>query len=835
MSEDRKTSFYISGVVTAGLVCVVLAALHLPFELFDLKFVLLAALTLGVGALSTIKIPRFKSHIAVSDTFIFLVLLLYGGEYAILLSAVEAFVSSWRFCNKKVTVFFNAATMAVSTSSVVLVLQFLDLYSERQLYGTAKRGTSFVFALTIIAVTQFVVNTSLASVYDALKGRISTWEVWKTKYIWSFLTYFVGIGGASMLYQLSDSIGFGILAATFPLIFFVYLSYRMYLKKVAASVQQAEQAEQYARILEAQSEALRASEERFRSAFDYAPIGIALVSATGSWLKVNRALSDILGYSESELLACDFQSITQPEDLGRSLVKVNELLAGKIANCQMEQRFRHRSGFTIWTSFSVSAASPSQSAAPNLIFQIQDITHKKYADQQLQYEATHDALTGLPNRAFFMNRLTEALPKAQHFSNYNVSVLFIDLDRFKYVNDSLGHLIGDELLKCIGERLRECMRPADIVARLGGDEFTILVEGTYDHTEVTRIAERIQQKFAIPFNLEGHEVYSSASIGILHASDSHRSAEDMMRDADTAMYQAKRAGKARHEVFDEKMHNDAKEILRLETDLRRAVERSEIAVDYQPIYLLSTGETDGVEALARWDHPELGEIPPEKFIPLAEEIGLIDKLFEQVLRRACREIGSINKQLGNGLGLSLSVNLSCRQFAQPSLVNRVRHILNETEFSPFDLKFEITESVFFEHPERAVEILHCLRELGIEIDIDDFGTGYSNLGCLIELPISTLKVDRSFVEMIDEKGGNDEIVRAIVVLARNLGLRVVAEGIETEAQLNKLKSLECEGGQGYLFAPPMSFMELRQFLIAEGKVSILPPAFDELSATTVVH
>jgi len=379
------------------------------------------------------------------------------------------------------------------------------------------------------------------------------------------------------------------------------------------------------------------------------------------------------------------------------------------------------------------------------------------------------------------------------------------------------------------------MRPADIVARLGGDEFTILVEGTYEHSEVTRIAERIQKKFNIPFNLEGHEVYSSASIGILHASENHRSAEDMMRDADTAMYQAKRAGKARHEVFDEKMHNDAKEILRLETDLRRAVERKEITVKYQPIYLLGTGETDGVEALARWKHPEFGDIPPAKFIPLAEEIGLIDKLFEQVLRRACREIGSINTQLDSGLGLSLSVNLSCRQFAQASLVNRVKHILNETDFSPFDLKFEITESVFFEHPERAVEILHCLRELGIEIDIDDFGTGYSNLGCLIELPISTLKVDRSFVEMIDEKGCNDEIVRAIVVLARNLGLRVVAEGIETEAQLNKLKSLECEGGQGYLFAPPMSFMELRQFLIAEGKVSILPPAFDELSATTVVH
>ena len=309
----------------------------------------------------------------------------------------------------------------------------------------------------------------------------------------------------------------------------------------------------------------------------------------------------------------------------------------------------------------------------------------------------------------------------------------------------------------------------------------------------------------------------------------------MMRDADTAMYQAKRAGKARHEVFDEKMHSDAKEILRLETDLRRAVEREEISVDYQPIYNLATGEIEGVESLARWRHPELGEIPPSKFVPLAEEIGLIDKLCEQVLRQACRDIGSIKQDLGDGVPLSVSVNLSCRQFAQATLVSRIQELLAETSFSPFDLKFEITESVFFEHRQRAVEMLHSLRELGIEIDIDDFGTGYSNLGYLIELPISTLKVDCSFVGMIDENGNNDEIVRAIVTLARNLNLRVVAEGIETPAQLEKLKSLECEGGQGYLFAAPMSFDKLRQFLIDESKIAIPSRAFDDFPSITTLQ
>ncbi|MBK6724733.1 MAG: EAL domain-containing protein [Acidobacteria bacterium] len=308
-------------------------------------------------------------------------------------------------------------------------------------------------------------------------------------------------------------------------------------------------------------------------------------------------------------------------------------------------------------------------------------------------------------------------------------------------------MIGDDLLKEIAVRLLDCMRPSDIVARLGGDEFTILVEGKYDEVEVTRIADRIQKKFSIAFDLRGHEVYSSASIGILHASDKHLASEDVMRDADTAMYQAKRAGKARHEVFDENMHKAAKEILRLETDLRRAVERGEIKVFYQPIYTLATGEIESFESLARWDHPEFGNISPSKFIPLAEEIGLIDRLCEQVLTRACTEIGSLSDDRRFGV----SVNLSCRQFSQTSLVQNIEDILEATRFSPRDLKLEITESVFFEHQDRAIAMLHQLRESGVDINIDDFGTGYSNLGYLKKLPISAQ--DRSVVRVDDRFGG----------------------------------------------------------------------------------
>ena len=411
-----------------------------------------------------------------------------------------------------------------------------------------------------------------------------------------------------------------------------------------------------------------------------------------------------------------------------------------------------------------------------------------------------------------MTRLSDALRKSKTDQSYNVSVLFIDLDRFKYVNDSLGHLIGDQLLIKIAERLRDCLRPSDIVARLGGDEFTILVEGNYDGEEVLRIAERIQQKFSMPFDLEGHEVFSSASIGILHASEQHLTSEDMMRDADTAMYQAKRAGKARHEVFDEKMHLAARETLQIETDLRRAIDNGELFVMYQPIFSLATRKIQGVEALTRWLHPKLGKISPSRFIGIAEEIGVIDALGEYILERTCREAGSILRAFSSEEPLTLSVNLSCRQFGQPNLVDNVERILKETQFPARQLRLEITESIFFEYQAKAIDMLKQIRDLGIEIDIDDFGTGYSNLGYLIRLPISTLKIDRSFVGPIDSKGNNTEIVKTVLGLARNLGLKTVAEGIETEHQLRTLQELGCEGGQGFLFARPMLIEDLAIYL-----------------------
>ncbi|MFN2411479.1 MAG: diguanylate cyclase domain-containing protein, partial [Pyrinomonadaceae bacterium] len=522
MNFERLTKAYMILVLLAGTAAFCLAVTDVPVERIDLYFFALVCFTIGIGSRMSIKIPRLKSHISVSDTFIYLAILLFGGELAVVLAAVEAFFSARRFCSSLLAVYFNAGAMALSTSIVVAALKVAGLDSESQLHGHAGHVQDFIIALSVIAIVQFLVNTGLAAVYDSLKNASKLPDLWKREYVWSFATYLIGAVCAGVLVQLSDLVGYGVIIAAFPVAYLVFLTYRMYLANVEMSISQAKQAEEYAKKLEQQSVELKDSERRFRSAFNFAPIGIALVSPAGHWLKVNRALSEILGYKAEEFLSSDFQSMIFREDVGPTFSLIHDLIEGRVASSQMEQRYVHKNGHTVWVSWSGSIASDTNSTNPTLIFQVHDITDKKHVEQQLRHEATHDALTGLPNRAYFMQRLADSLNKFRDNPKYQVSVLFIDLDRFKNVNDSLGHLVGDQLLISISERLTECMRPPDIVARLGGDEFVILVEGRYYNETVTIIAERIQKRFSIPFKIGSHEIYSSASIGILHASNRHR-------------------------------------------------------------------------------------------------------------------------------------------------------------------------------------------------------------------------------------------------------------------------------------------------------------------------
>jgi diguanylate cyclase (GGDEF)-like protein/PAS domain S-box-containing protein len=432
-----------------------------------------------------------------------------------------------------------------------------------------------------------------------------------------------------------------------------------------------------------------------------------------------------------------------------------------------------------------------------------EITVRQRVEEQLLHAALHDELTGLPNRAFFINRLNQVVELAKHQNSDLFAVLFLDLDRFKVINDSLGHLVGDEFLCAIADRIKTCLRHTDVAARLGGDEFTILLEGLQDVSDALDVAGRIQQVLSLPFSLSGQEVFTTASIGIALSTITYNRPEDLLRDADTAMYRAKSLGKARCEIFNPDMYTQAVTRLQLETDLRHAIDRQEFRVYYQPIVALTSGRIAGFEALVRWQHPERGLVNPADFIPIAEETGQIVAIGYWVLHEACRQMQAWRIQFGDDLPGKMSVNLSVKQFLQPNLMLQVAEILWQTEMSADRLMLEITESVIMENGNQAASVLSKLRRLGIGLSIDDFGTGYSSLGRLHHFPISMLKIDRSFVSGMSALSVDSEITEAIVTLAHKLSIDVTAEGVETPEQLAFLRELKCEYAQGYFFSKPL--------------------------------
>ena len=541
--------------------------------------------------------------------------------------------------------------------------------------------------------------------------------------------------------------------------------------------------------------------------FDNAAIGMAVVSVDGSWLQVNEALCKMVGYSEQELRAMSFQRLTHAEDLRQVQSQIQRVIEGYIQSHEQEKRYIHEQGHTVWTQWHVSLLKDSETGTKRLFFQVQNITDRKKAEEKL----TQDTLTGLPNRARFYDLLKLRVARKQPNKDRQCAVLLLDVDRFKLVNDSLGNASADQLLIQIAHRVKTCMRQGDVLGRVGGDEFAVLLDDVTGEEEALSVATRIQQALAISFNLHGQEVYTTLSIGIALGSYSD-DASDMLRDAETAMHRAKALGKARYEVFGHDMHGELMSRLIMETELRRACERDELFVDYQPIVSLRNRTLIGFEALVRWHHPEFGLVPPKDFIPVAEETDLILAIGQTVLESACRQAREWHEAYPTSPPLFVSVNLSVKQFNQSGLVENISRLLQEFELPPRCLKLEITESVFSDNIEAAVKLLTQLRNLGVQLSIDDFGTGYSSLSYLQHFPIDTLKIDRSFVTQMTENEENLAIVRTIVALAQNLGMDVVAEGVETEDQLSLLRKLECENGQGFLFSTPLGGRQLDQFI-----------------------
>ncbi len=678
------------------------SAFWLPMPQLDLRFLVLAAAMMLISSRLAIQIPRINTNITVSDTFIFLVLLLYGGLAGVLLAVADGVFGALRISRKPITILFNSGMMVCSTFVTVVTLRifFGPLANLRSL-----EFSSFVAAIATMAMVQYFSNTGISAVGEALKAGQPIWRTWQKHYLWTSFTYLVGAVVAAVSSNSIEKAGVTILIVGTPVIAIVYFTYHKYLDEIKTTAEQAEQAERE-----------RAEAERARAE----------------------------------------QAERHVEELSRHIAEQERI---SVQLQESKDHFRHA--------------------------------------------AFHDALTNLPNRALLAENLKFVIERAKQHKDYQFAVLFLDLDRFKNVNDSLGHSIGDQLLITMARRLESCIREVDMVARLGGDEFAILLDGIPSQSEATNMARRIQEKLQSPFNLCGHEVFTSTSIGIAVSSTGYDDPENMLRDADTAMYRAKAQGKACYEVFDKGMHTHAVYVLQMENDLRRAIDREELRVYYQPIVSLDNGQLAGFEALIRWQHPERGFINPSDFIPLAEDTGLIVPLGLWILKRACQQLCKWQWQSPANRSLFMSVNLSGKQVAQPSLVSDIREILEETHVEARHLKLEITESAVMENAEMAARILNRLKELGVQLSIDDFGTGYSSLSYLHRFPVNTLKIDRSFVGRIGEAAENIEIVRTVVSLAENMGMEVVAEGVETLSQLMQLRKLKCQYGQGYLFSHPV--------------------------------
>jgi len=689
-------------VAAAGAAACLYSAYTLPRGLIDGYFLLLTVITTVIGSRIAIRIPQINLNITVDDTFVFIALLHYGGESAVVIGALAGVCSALRISRKVRTVAFGGGALAcaVFATSTALKLTFgspTALFS----YGASLS----IIGLCLMGIVQYVVHTVIGATASALKLGESIWRMWSRNFLWISISYFAGAAGAGFIISSLGTARFWAFLVCIPIIIIVYYSYDRYMREVKASARHAEDAER--RRAEAEHERAEQAE---------------------------RHVQELNAY------------IAEQERISRVLEETKE-------------HFRHA--------------------------------------------AFHDSLTGLPNRAMFTELLKAEMENSKRRDAHMFAVLFLDLDRFKNINDSLGHTHGDLLLVAFAERLERTLRPVDTLARFGGDEFAILLSGMSDATDAVRVAQRISEELSQPFVLDKNSAFATSSIGIALSSSGYDRPEDILRDADTAMYRAKENGKARYEVFDHGMHARAVSRLQLESDLRQAVEQKEFCVYYQPIVSLQTGRLAGFEALVRWNHPRRGLVSPADFIPVAEETGLIVPIGEWVLQEACRHIRECQSAHPSHRSLSLSVNLSARQVAQPDLLDRIKDALATSQLSAHCLKLEITESVVMENAEAAALMFKQLRALGVQLSIDDFGTGYSSLSYLHRFPLNYLKIDRSFVSRLTTDNDN-AIVRTISTLARNLGMEVIAEGIETEEQYQQLRILGCEYGQGFLFSEPVN-------------------------------
>jgi len=558
---------------------------------------------------------------------------------------------------------------------------------------------------------------------------------------------------------------------------------------------------------------LREAHERFRSAFENAPIGMAMADLEGRILRANSSLGNIVGRHPAELVGVGVDDLTHPEDRASSAAERHHLISTGSGGYHIEKRYLHRDGRDVWVSVSVSCVRDETGEPLYLLGQVEDITERRALRERLAYASIHDALTGLPNRELFMDRLDLALRHAAR-DHHQVAVIFLDLDRFKLINDSLGHEAGDQLLAAVARRLEGVMRASDTLARFGGDEFTVLCDQINSEADCLEVANRLVRAMADPLALHTGDVFVTLSLGVA-LSGAGQSGGMILRNADIAMYRAKERGPSRIEIYREDEEQTVVSRLRTSNELHRALERHELVLHYQPIVDLHTETMVGMEALVRWQHPTRGLLAPQEFIPLAEDSGLIVPLGAWILKEACLQTARWQPPRASAgqdpARLNIAVNVSASQLSDPGFPRHVTEALDQSGIDPDHLWLEITESTLMRNADEAVVVLQSFKDLGLHIEIDDFGTGYSSLSYLQRFPAETLKIDRSFVNELDQISENAAIVRAIIGLGESLALSVIAEGVERPAQVSRLQALGCHLAQGYLFGRPLAACSLGEF------------------------
>ena len=799
---------FVAGTVLAGAVVLVV-----NFPTQDVNVPLFLAFALASSLASTVKVRlplgTGSSNLSVSYTVDFASLLVLGPGPTMVVAAVSAMTQSAFGTSRR-----NALhRILFSAAALVLTMQVAG-WVFTVLGGRAGVFDSHLVRPFVAAVlVYYLVNTVAMATAIGLSTRQRVWRVWHNNFLWTAPSYFVGAGAAAAgVIAWTMNSGWLVPLASAP-VYLTFRSYRIYLDRLASEQRHNEEI----RRLHAQSvEALRAakeSEQRYAMAAAGSNDGLWDWDLDADLFYVSDRWKLMIGLSTADRIERSeqwFRDVHQ-EDLPGLRAELARHLDGDTPHFEHEYRMQHLDGSPRWVLCRGIAVRDETGKPTRIAGSQTDVTIRRRVQDELAHAALHDDLTGLANRMLFTAMLDRSLARAQRSQNYQFAVLFVDLDHFKLVNDSLGHVAGDKFLVAMARRFLKQMRPGDLLARLGGDEFAVLLDDMPDVATASTIAERLQLALLEAFEIDGRDFYASASMGIAVGNNGYLKSEDLLRDADAAMYHAKSLGRARCQTFDPSMHASAVQRLTIETRLRRAVERQELSLEYQPIVALGAQEVCGFEALVRWKHADGTMTPPSEFIPIAEETGLIGPMTRWVLKESCRQVAAWQRALGQPV--PLTVNISAKLFDRSTLVDEVREAIKESGLLPGTLKLDITENFLANNADEVIQRLDGFRAIPVELCLDDFGTGFSSLSYLHHYRLDALKIDGAFIGQLGSDFSEAPIVTSIVNIARELGMGVIAEGVETLQQADRLIGLKCPLAQGSHFSKPLSADKAYEFLV----------------------